>query len=154
MYTEDELLKLQQQAKKMKLVPAVIGIVFLIAILVSFILRIQVLTVLLTIFCGSFIIFYAEMYLKPILAYRTHVDAMLHGRIHTTEGTFQHISAEIDLVEGVRYHAVSILEPSEKEPIERLFYYDLLKEFPELTPGTPVRIVYHDREIAAMEIMH
>ena len=63
------------------------------------------------------------------------------------------LSCVFSLIDGVRYHAVYTIEnrEGENEPIERLFYFDETKPFPQLEKGETVRIIYHDREIGLIE---
>ena len=54
------------------------------------------------------------------------------------------------VVDGVKYRAMTTLEPGKKDPIERMFYFDLNKPFPDLKPGDPLHVVYHDHEVVSL----
>lgn len=41
---------------------------------------------------------------------------------------------------------------AKQKSYERLFYYDALKPLPSFKDGDPLRVVYHDRFIAQVEL--
>ncbi len=151
MYTEKDLDELNQQLKHRKTILLVVLAFLLAGIIYSLVIRVEALTAGLTIAAGVIAIAAHDLALRPIRCYRTHVENVLHGRIHEMDGMFRSLSEEISMVDGVLYHAVTLEVPDEKgQPSERLFYFDTQKSFPGFSSGDMVHVVYHDREIASM----
>lgn len=154
MYTQQDLDELLAQKKRRWLMLAIPEIAMLIGVVVSLVVRIEWLTTLLTCLMGALLIFCYDLLLKPLRCYEKHLRGVLEGRTRTLEGTFKRMETEDSLVEGVSYRGmiVSAGDPKDEED-DRLFYYDLQKPLPQLTEGERVRVVYHDREIASLEVM-
>ena len=154
MYTQQDLDELLAQKKRRWLMLAIPEIAMLAGVVVSLVVRIEWLTTLLTCLMGALLIFCYDLLLKPLRCYEKHLRGVLEGRTRTLEGTFKRMETEDSLVEGVNYRGmiVSAGDPQDEED-DRLFYYDLQKPLPQLTEGERVRVVYHDREIASLEVM-
>lgn len=154
MYTQQDLDELLAQRKRRWLMLAIPEIAMLAGVVVSLVVRIEWLTTLLTCLMGALLIFCYDLLLKPLRCYEKHLRGVLEGRTRTLEGTFKRMETEDSLVEGVNYRGmiVSAGDPKDEED-DRLFYYDLQKPLPQLTEGERVRVVYHDREIASLEVM-
>lgn len=154
MYTQQDLDELLAQKKRRWLMLAIPEIAMLAGVVVSLVVRIEWLTTLFTCLMGALFIFCYDLLLKPLRCYEKHLRGVLEGRTRTLEGTFKRMETEDSLVEGVNYRGmiVSAGDPKDEED-DRLFYYDLQKPLPQLTEGERVRVVYHDREIASLEVM-
>lgn len=153
MYSEKDLDALHAQLKRRDRILFALLALFLAGIVVSLIVRIEALTAGLTIAAGVLAIAVYDLALRPIKCYITHVDNMLHGRTREIDGIFRSLSDEVSLVDGVSYHAMTLEVPDDKgNPTERLFYFDLQKDFPAYQPGDMLHVVYHDREIAFLAL--
>lgn len=150
MYTEEDLNLIRAQQKRRWLVLGVIAVIVLAAIVCSLVIRLEVLTTALTILLGVVLIFGYEMTIRPLYCYAVHLNNTLHGRTRQLDGVFRAVSEDISLVDGVRYHAMTVSEEEGDEPCDRLFYFDAEKPFPQLADGDRVHVVYHDREVAAL----
>lgn len=151
MYTESDLQAVLGQRKR-RWVALLIPVGLLAATLaVSVALRMQWLSIAATIAGGVLLIGGYDLLIKPLSAYATHVDNMLHGRKREIDLPFTSLSRDISLVDGVRYYAMSASAFDEKgKPYERLFYFDAEKDFPAFQPGEMLHIVFHDKEIASI----
>ena len=149
MYAETDLEAILAQRKRRWTV-LMIPVAVLAAVLIgSLILRVEWLTAGSTVLAGVLLIAGHDLLIKPLSAYATHVDNMLHGRTREVELPFAGISDDVSLVDGVRYRALTVSDLDGKgKPCERLFYFDVEKEFPGFEVGELVHIVYHDKEIA------
>lgn len=153
MYSEAEWQGLKKQQSRRWTALGVLAAVLLAGSLFFFLRRQEVLTILLTVLTGAVLIFGYELLIHPIRSEAALMDQLLHGTTHQVEGIYLGRTDDISLVDGVRVFSLTLQEdrPEEKEPIERLFYFDLEKEFPKLEAGTPVRVTYHDRFVGNIE---
>ena len=155
MYREEDLTQVNAQIKRRWLVMALVSILLLAAIIASFIIRIEALTAGLSVLLGAFIIFMCDMMIKPLRCYATHLNNALHGRRREMTGAFISRDEDISLVDGVKYHAIHVSEKVEgdDELHERLFYFDVQVPFPQLKEGDRIHVVYHDREVASLDVV-
>ncbi|MCH5286083.1 MAG: hypothetical protein J1E43_01560 [Christensenellaceae bacterium] len=151
MYAENDLQEVLAQRRRRWIV-LLIPVAALAAVLIaSLVTRTEWLTSCATILAGSLLIAGHDLFIKPLTAYATHVDNMLHGRKREVELPFASLSEDISLVDGVRYHALKVADKDEKgKPCDRLFYYDAEKPLPDFKEGDVLHIIYHDKEIASV----
>lgn len=146
---------LQQNATHMRralLAPGLLSPLFLAAMVASLAARTQWLTVLATIGWGGFLLFWWDMKIAPIRAYRKHLAGILTGLRRTAEGTVISFSEEGTYKDGVFFDALIINGTSEMDPEgERLFYVDRCKPRPPLAPGDSVRITANGNYVIAWE---
>lgn len=151
MYDEKDLQTVLRQRGKRWMILAVPLALLAAVVVFSLVRRIEWLTTGATIAAGAVLIAGHDLFIKPLSCYATHVDNMLHGRTREVELPFAGISADISLVDGVRYYALSCADTDAKgKPCDRLFYFDAEKPFPGFTEGEMLHIVYHGKEIASV----
>ena len=76
---------------------------------------------------------------------------VLHGRTHTLLCSFDSLSMEVSVVDGVRYYSLIFIDTDDRgRPYERLFYFDCEKPLPKFQKGDRVSVVYHDKELASI----
>ena len=149
MYTMEDLTTIQGQKKKRCILLAVPSILLLLVVLVSFLLRIQWLTITATIVVGVLLIAGYDLGIKPIRAYELHLRNVLLGETHELVCIFDHLSTDVSNVDDVRYYSLIVLDRDDKgRPYERLFYVDCEKKLPDIQKGERVSIVYHDHVLA------
>lgn len=155
MYREEDLNAINAQIKKRWQITGVVCAVLLAAIVYSFIIRIEALTTALTILLFGMLIFVYDLLIRPLKCYAAHLYNALHGRTRQMEGAFLGMDEEISLVDGVRYNAIHVSEKVEDddELQERLFYFDVQKPFPAIEEGSPIRVTFHDREVADLTVL-
>jgi hypothetical protein len=149
LYQQSDLQENRRQLKR-RLTALLIPLALIVAgIVISLIVRMQWLTILLTILGGGFSIFCWGLLLSPIMCYGRHLRNMLEGRTRETTGRFVSISGEPCWREGVQYYAMTV-NVGEKgdEADDRLFYYDVHKEAPAFKQGERITVVSHDKAVA------
>jgi len=149
LYTEQDLTNIRQQQKKRWQLLCIPCAVLLAIIIVSLFIRVEWLTSGATILLGCSLVFFYSLTIRPLHCYEIHLYNALHGRTRELDGTFDSISPDVSVVDGVKYHSMSVFSPNDEgDMVERLFYWDMEKPFPALEKGAPVHVVYHDREVA------
>lgn len=151
MYEEKDLQEVRKQRGRRWLAVAIPAALLAAVMVVSLVIRVEWLTSAATIAAGVVLIAGYDLFIRPLSCYATHVDNMLHGRTREIELPFAGISEDISVVDGVRYHALTCADLDAKgKPCDRLFYFDAEKPLPDFKEGEMIRIVYHDKEIAAI----
>lgn len=155
MYREEDLKLIRDQIRRRTLYTAIVSAVLLAAVVYSFIIRIEPLTVALSLVLGCMLVFVYDLLIRPLRCYAVHVDHALHGRTRQMEGAYLRRDEEVSLVDGVKYIAIHVSETADnsKAAHERLFYFDVQKPFPDLHEGDPVRVVYYDREVVDLTLL-
>lgn len=153
MYTEQDLEAIRAQKKRRWWGLAVPAAICLVVVIVSVAMRQQLLTDVATILLGVILIAGYDLLIKPLRCYERHLNDILHGRTHElTDCMFDHLDEEVSVVDGVSYYGMTVIcEEEPGKPYDRLFYYDAQKPRPNLTKGTPLRLIYHDRELGLVE---
>lgn len=151
MYTQQDLNHIAQQQKKRWIIIGVIAVLLLAGIIYSFIIRLEPLTVGLTLALGAMLIFFYDLTIKPLHCYEVFLRNALHGRTRELDCTYMSTDADISLVDGVKYYALSLEQLDDKgDPFERMLYWDALKPQPALNPGDKLHIIYHDRMVVEL----
>lgn len=149
MYSEQDLATVRAQQKKRWGILTIPAVLLLGTIVYSLFIRLEWLTTVSTVLLGGMMIFVYDLLIKPLRCYETHVDNALHGRTRELDCVYDAISPDLSVVDGVKYYAMTVLQTDENgDPFERLMYYDAQKPLPQIAKGTPLHIVYHDREVA------
>ena len=120
------------------------------AVIVSFVLRIRWLTIALSVLLGAFCIFSYGMLLSPVIAYRRHLDEVLHGKVRSTTGVFKEMENQPVMRDGVRYYPMMISVGDMENPEDdRLFYYDANLPRPDWKMGETLTVTAHDKSLGA-----
>ena len=120
------------------------------AVIVSFVLRIRWLTIVLSVLQGAFCIFSYGMLLSPVIAYRRHLDEVLHGKVRSTTGVFKEMENQPVMRDGVRYYPMMISVGDMENPEDdRLFYYDANLPRPDWKMGETLTVTAHDKSLGA-----
>ncbi len=151
MYQTSDLEENRQQLKR-RLLALLLPMVLLIAgIVVSLLpdIRLQWLTILLTILGGAAVIFCYGIFIHPVLSYGRHLKNVLEGRRRETTGRLSEFSSQSCFREGVEYYPM-VINTGDKgdEADDRLFYYDVHKGMPPYKPGDMITVVSHDKAVA------
>ena len=137
---------------KRRLLALLIPLIFFLAgIAVSLLrnIRLQWLTMLLTILGGAMVLFCYGMFISPVLNYGRHLKNVLEGRKKETEGCLIEISSQSCIREGVEYYSMVInIGDKSDEADDRLFYFDVHKGMPPYKPGDMITVVSHDKAVA------
>jgi len=141
----------RQQLKRRLLALLIPMVFFLAGISVSLLrnVRLQWLTILLTILGGTMVIFCYGMFLSPVLNYGRHLKNVLEGRKRETTGRLTEMSSQSCFREGVEYYSMVInIGDKSDEADDRLFYYDVHKGMPPYKPGDMITVISHDKAVA------
>ena len=151
MYKTNDWEENNRQLKRRLLALLIPLALFLAGIVVSLLpdVRLQWLTISLTILGGAMVIFCYGMFLSPVLSYSRHLKNVLEGRKRETTGRLTEVGSQSCFREGVEYYPMTV-NVGEKgdEADDRLFYYDVHKGMPPFEPGDLITIVSHDKAVA------
>lgn len=151
-YTEQDLTSITNQIKKRWIIFSIPAVIALAGIVVSLVVRIEWVTSLLTILLGCGLIFFFDLFIKPLNRYRTFLRNALHGIIRETECYYQSITADAERVDGVLCRMITVTDHTDEgKPYERIFYWDVEKPFPGFEVDQKLHVVYHDRSVVSME---
>lgn len=154
MYTEAEYSAIRAQLKKRLFLLLAPSAALFVCAVWALARRQQPLAIAAAMICGIALIFFTEMTIRPLWAYRRHLDAMLHGITHEERCVFRSFEPDVSMVEGVSFRTMNVTCVDDQgKPYERFFYYDCEKPLPEWTEGTPIRVTYHDRSVASAEAL-
>ncbi len=150
MYTESDYQSICSQYKKRSLSLWIPVAAAAIAIFVLAILRVpEVIVILSTILAGGAAIFVFGLYVKPVLAYKRHMNNCLHGRTHLVTGAFKEMEEVCVDRDGVSFWPMILNVGSmEDEEDDRLLYYDANLERPSFEKGQMLTVSAHDKAVA------
>ena len=152
MYTEQDYAEISNQLKSRWTALGIPALALLAAVIASFVLRIRWLTIGLSLVLGVFCIFSYGMLLSPVIAYRRHLDEVLHGRVRSTTGAFKEMETQAVMRDGVKYYPVMISVGDMENPEDdRLFYYDANLPRPDWKTGEMLTVTAHDKSMGAWE---
>lgn len=152
MYTEQDYADIRAQLKRRWLALGIPAGLLLAAVIVSFAFRIKWLTMTLSVLLGAGCIFCYGLLLSPIIAYRRHLDEVLHGRVRNTTGAFKDMGVQPVMRDGVKYYPMMISVGDMENPEDdRLFYYDANLPRPDWKIGEMLTVTAHDKSLGAWE---
>lgn len=144
MYDQKDFQANLQQLRRELLALGLLSIPFLAGIIVSFVLRIQWLTVTLSILYGAIAIFLYNLRIAPVTAYRRYLRDISRGLRREAQGTLVRLDSDETFKEGVRFYTLVVnIDPKLDPEGERLFYYDVCKPLPPSRVGDQVHVLSH-----------
>ncbi len=150
MYTEQDYQDIRAQLKQRLLALGIPAFLLLAAIIVSFVYRVRWLTTALSLILGAGCIFSYGLLLAPVIAYKRHLDEVLHGRVRSTTGAFKEMESQTVMRDGVKYYPMMISVGDMEDPEDdRLFYYDANLPRPEWKSGEMLTVTAHDKSLGA-----
>ena len=151
MYQQSNWEENHQQLKRRVLALSIPLVFFLAGIVISLLpsIRLQWLTILLTILGGSLAIFCYSMFISPVVSYGRHLKNVLQGRTRETTGRVREIAEQSCIREDVEYYPMSInVGDKDDDADDRLFYYDVQKGTPPFVLGDRITVISHDKAVA------
>lgn len=149
-YTEQDFQDVKRQKNKRLLLFFIPAVLLAAGVIMSFILRIKLLTMGLTIVLGAYCIFTFELYLAPVIAYGKHIDNALHGRTRSLTGAFKEIDQTSVVRDGVKYFPMLLSVGDMDDPEDdRLYYYDCNLPIPDWQAGEMLTVTAHDKALTA-----
>ena len=155
MYCETDLQSIQMRIKKRRiliLVPVLVLLILFVFIFVQHLNRNDSLLWLANVaalLIAAILIFCNGMFMAPLRAYRRFLKDALHGRTRELKGVFKSLDSTPCMRDNVAFYSLIISEGDlSNEEDERLFYFDVLKPFPNLAVGDAVTVVSTDKRVA------
>jgi len=156
LYTESDLASLNAQIKKRRLLLGLLALLLAVAVIFSLVLdnhkdhRPEALTVVLVAVLAAALIFFHDLTVRPLTAYRKHILSSLRGRTHEVSLTYDRAEDDSSVVEGVTYRSLHFLgEPDKHGARDRVLYWDAELPLPPFVSGQDVLIRYYDRFITS-----
>lgn len=150
MYTEQDYADIRAQLKRRCIALGIPALIVLAGVIVLSVFRLKILTMALTIVLGAYCIFVYSMLLHPVMAYRRHLDHVLHGRVRTLTGAFKEMEEGTVIRDGVHYYPMIInVGDMESQEDDRLYYYDANLPRPDWKKGEMLTVTSHDKALGA-----
>lgn len=150
MYTEHDILSINQQMKRRIAAWLLPEILLLTAIALSLVWRLQWLTASLFALLCAVILFSLVNFILPVKWYRAFLGNAVRGRNRTDTVAFVALGAEAVTREGVRFYPVTMRADIPKQELdERLYYWDANLPFPGWASGETIQVTSHERMITA-----
>ncbi len=144
MYTQADLQSIHQQQSKRWKVLLLPCAMLLTAILFSFVLRLQWLSVSATIALGVLLIAGRDLAIKPLACYEKHLKTCLQSATRECELPFISLSGTVVVLDGVAFRELLCRDTDTRgHTCERNFYFDAQKAFPDVQTGDVLHIVHH-----------
>lgn len=160
MYTQQEQAQahaLRMKRRRVAILPAVLMLAAALAIFVVGRIRRSeeawMLTALFTVVGLSYLIFMLGVYVRPVACYDKHIEFMLNGKQHLTTGLLKEVGENLCQRNGVNCYPI-LINVGERDDgkDDRLFYFDALKEWPNIALGSRITIQYNDMMISDCRI--
>lgn len=152
MYQEADICNAVQAQRKSLLVYLLVTLVFLALIILSFVLRQKILTMALTIFLGSFSIFYLSFFFLPKYHYKKLLLLMQGGRKRQVEGLLKAIGRDIIERDHMECREITLKTGEDRHGDDELtLYLDNKKEIP-FKEGDALSLTLFDRFICDYQI--
>lgn len=154
MYDQKDFSLSLRQLRSQLLLLALIAVPFVAGIVISFLLRIEPLTIALSIALGALIIFLYNMRVSPVTAYRRYLHDVSSGLQRETQGIVVSFDPDETFKDGVRFRTLVInIDPKMDPEGERLFYFDLYKPQPTLHGGERVHVLSHGNYVLKLQML-
>lgn len=148
MYTQEDYLVIDRQFKKRSGWVLFSVAMLLTGLIVSFVIRIQWLSVLLMVTTGFLAIFLWDLVLSPLNAYRKFLRDLLGGRKREYSGQFQGFEKLTTMRDGVAFYPFLLtIGDAENEKDERLLYWDSNLPLPPWQEGAKLWVSTFDKSV-------
>lgn len=148
LYSAEMLVSLNGKLKKRWILAGVISALLLAAFVWSVIIRVEWLSIALLALLGIFLIFFIEMFCRPLLDYRKLVVSALSGRSHDRVMEYVRTEPDISRVDGVSCISLIFLGDADKHGSrEQLLYWDEEIPLPALREGQSYAVRFTGRNI-------
>jgi hypothetical protein len=151
LYSAEMLESLDGKLKKRWILTGVVSALLLAAFVWSVVIRVEWLSILLLALLGVFLIFFIEMFCRPLLNYRKLVVSALSGRSHDREMEYVRTEPDVSSVDGVSCLSLIFLGDADKHGSrEQLLYWDEEIPLPALQEGQSYTVRFTGRNIIAI----
>ena len=151
LYTAEMLESLNGTLKKRWILAGIVSALLLAGFIWSAAVRMEWLSVVLVVLLGAFLIFYIEMFCRPLLDYRKLMVSALSGRSHDRDMEYVRTEPDSSSVDGVSCRSLIFLGDADKHGSrEMLLYWDEEIPLPVLEEGKTYSVRYTGRNIIAI----
>ena len=151
LYTAEMLESLNGRLKKRWILVGIVSALLLAGFVWSAAVRVEWLSVLLVVLIGGFLVFYIEMFCRPLLDYRKLVVSALSGRSHDRVMEYVRTEPDSSSVDGVSCLSLIFLGDADKHGSrEQLLYWDEEIPLPALQEGNSYTVRFTGRNIIAI----
>ncbi len=151
LYSAEMLASLDGRLKKRWILLGIISALLLAGFVWSVAVRMEWLSVVSVVLLGIFLIFFIDMFCKPLLDYRKLVSSALYGRSHERDLEYVRTEPDDSRVDGVSCRSLIFLgDPDRHGSREQLLYWDAEIPLPALQEGQSCTVRYTGRNIIAI----
>lgn len=151
LYSAEMLASLNGKLKKRWILVGIISALLLAGFVWSVAIRVEWLSIALLALLGVFLIFFIEMFCKPLLDYRKLVVTALSGRSHDRVMEYVRTEPDTSSVDGVSCISLIFLGDADKHGSrEQLLYWDEEIPLPALQEGQSYTVRFTGRNIIAI----
>ena len=151
LYSVEMLESLNGKLKKRWILVGIVSALLLAGFVWSAAVRVEWLSVLLVVLIGGFLVFYIEMFCRPLLDYRKLMVSALSGRSHDRDMEYVRTEPDSSSVDGVSCRSLIFLGDADKHGSrEMLLYWDEEIPLPALQEGKTYTVRYTGRNIIAI----
>lgn len=152
MYSEQDLQQIKDQLRRRSIFCGIPAVLLLAGVIVSVVSRAEVLTDVLSVLLGAWVIFACGLFISPVAAYKKHLESVLHGHTRTLTGAFKEMEENAVIRDGVRFYPLLLnVGEMDQEKDDRLFYYDAALPRPDWHEGEMITVVSHDKNLGSWE---
>ena len=151
LYSAEMLASLNGKLKKRWILVGIISALLLAGFVWSVAIRVEWLSIALLALLGVFLIFFIEMFCRPLLDYRKLVVTALSGRSHDRVMEYVRTEPDTSSVDGVSCISLIFLGDADKHGSrEQLLYWDEEIPLPALQEGQSYTVSFTGRNIIAI----
>ena len=151
LYSAEMLASLNGKLKKRWILVGIISALLLAGFVWSVAIRVEWLSIALLALLGVFLIFFIEMFCRPLLDYRKLVVTALSGRSHDRVMEYVRTDPDLSRVDGVSCISLIFLGDADKHGSrEQLLYWDEEIPLPALQEGQSYTVRFTGRNIIAI----
>ena len=151
LYTAEMLESLNGTLKKRWILVGIVSALLLAGFVWSAAVRAEWLSVVFVVLLGAFLVFYIEMFCRPLLDYRKLMVSALSGRSHDRDMEYVRTEPDSSSVDGVSCRSLIFLGDADKHGSrEMLLYWDEEIPLPALQEGKTYSVRYTGRNIIAI----
>ena len=151
LYTAEMLESLNRKLKKRWILAGIISALLLAGFVWSVAVRVEWLSVVLIVLLSVFLIFFIEMFCRPLLDYRKLVVSALAGRSHDRDMEYVRTEPDSSSVDGISCRSLIFLgDPDKHGSREMLLYWDEEIPLPALQEGKTYTVRFTGRNIIAI----
>jgi hypothetical protein len=153
MYTIQDVISLSRQLRMRTLLWLIPEALLLACVVVSFILRIQWLTSLISFSLGVVILFSLNMFILPLKHYKDFLLVALHGKTSRSTAAFAAFEEGAVMREGVRFYPLIMQVDTPREGLdERRYFWDANLPKPAWQKGDRITLLSHESMVVSWEV--